>query len=192
MSLPDARSSNWRFVVPSDDLDPLLLDEPAVLRGATLTGQSSPAVVVPDVGAWADTARPSGVVDLAAAAVADGGWLCVGFGNRLFPGGRRGAMTLRTARRRLHRAGLVTERVYLPLPDHRHPALLVDAAGRAQLDHVFRTLFLTYLPGSSTRVSMARRLLSAARGAAVLTPHRLRVALAPGYLVLARRPGGPL
>ena len=91
-------------------------------------------------------------------------------------------MTLHTAQRRLRRAGLVVQRVYLPLPDHRHPALLVDAAGRAQLDHVFRTLFLTYLPGSSARVRLLRRLLAAARRAAVLAPHRVRVALAPGYL----------
>ena len=125
----------------------MLLDDGVALREAGLRDRSSPAVVLPDVALW--KASPTSVLDLAAAAVAEGGWLCVGFANRLFPGGRRGAMTLHTAQRRLRRAGLVVQRVYLPLPDHRHPALLVDAAGRAQLDHVFRTLFLTYLPGSS-------------------------------------------
>ena len=98
-------------------------------------------------------------------------------------------MGLHRALATLRSAGLSPASVHLLLPDHRHPALLVDAHQRDQLDYVFRHLFLTYVPGSSRRVRAARRLLSVARRAALVAPHRLRVGCAPGYCVVAWRPG---
>ena len=83
MTEPDARGSNWRFVVPTGDAVPVILDDGQALREAGLRDRSSPAVVLPDVALW--KASPTSVLDLAAAAVAEGGWLCVGFANRLFP-----------------------------------------------------------------------------------------------------------
>jgi hypothetical protein len=195
MPAPDARTTNWRFVAPEGDAEVQLLDDEAAHQHRTvleaLGSRPCPAVVVPDLAVWAGRAGVINVLGSAATRVAPGGWLCVGFPNRLFPGSsrRRGAMTLRAARATLDSEGLHAERVYLPLPDHRRAALLVDAASPAQLDYVFRRLFLTYVPGGSTRVRLLRRLLVLARRLALITPQPLRVALAPGYLVIARRPG---
>jgi hypothetical protein len=126
----------------------------------------------------------------AAQGVAPGGWLCVGFPNRLFPGAAhaRGAMALHTARATLRAAGLTPKAVYVQLPDHRHPALLVDARRRGELDYFFEHLFVTYIPGSSVRVRLLRRILVAVRPIGRLMPHRVRVACAPGYCLVAWRP----
>jgi hypothetical protein len=88
----------------------------------------------------------------------------------------------------LRTAGLTPRTVYLPLPDHLRPALLVDSRHRGQLDYVFQHLFVTYVPGSSLRVRLARKALVAVRRIGLVLPHRVRVACAPGYCVVAWRP----
>jgi hypothetical protein len=194
MSTTDARELNWRFVLPDEPAGLLVLSREEAGRHRSLADAidktTSAGVVVPDLSLWA--ARRSGPCLLldAAKAVAPGGWLCVGFPNRLFPGSvnRRGAMALRTARATLRTAGLTPRTVYLPLPDHLRPALLVDSRHRGQLDYVFQHLFVTYVPGSSLRVRLARKALVAVRRIGLVLPHRVRVACAPGYCVVAWRP----
>jgi hypothetical protein len=194
MSSPDARELNWRFVLPDEPAGLLVLDREQAGRHRSLAdaldNTTSAGIVVPDLSLWADRrSGPCLLVDVAQA-VAPGGWLCVGFPNRLLlPGSvnARGSMALRTARATLRTAGLTMTAVYLPLPDHRHPALLVDARHRGELDYFFEHLFVTYLPGSSVRVRLLRRLLVAVRRVGLLMPHRVRVACAPGYCVVAWR-----
>ncbi|MDX6228995.1 MAG: hypothetical protein QOI76_2385 [Frankiales bacterium] len=194
MSSADARELNWRFVLPDEPAGLLLLGREEAHLHRRLADARGPAtsagVVVPDLSVWASRLSGHGVLRDAAQAVAPGGWLCVGFPNRLFPGAAaaRGAMALHTAKATLRAAGLAPRTVYLSLPDHRHPAVLVDARLRGQLDYVFQHQFLTYVPGSSARVRLARRGLVAVRRIALVMPQWLRVACAPGYCVLAWRP----
>lgn len=193
MAVPDARTANWRFVVPEGAAEVQLLDdEAASLYRSPLDALASEAraVVVPDLAVWVGRAGVPGVLAAIGSRLAPGGWLCVGFPNLLFPTspGQRGAMTLRAAKAALRSQGLHAERVYLPLPDHRRAALLVDAGSPAQLEYVFRRLFLTYVPGGSPGVLLLRRLLVLARRLALVAPQPLRVALAPGYLLVVRRP----
>jgi SAM-dependent methyltransferase len=194
MSSPDARELNWRFVLPDEPAGLLLLGHAEAGRHRSLAEAvdhaTAAGVVVLDVSEWAARVSGRSVLRDAAQAVAPGGWLCVSFPNRLFPGATtaRGAMALHTARATLRAAGLVPRTVYLPLPDHRHPALLVDARLRGQLDYVFEHLFVSYVPGSSFRVRLIRRVLVAVRRTALVMPQWLRVACAPGYCVLAWRP----
>lgn len=195
MSSPDARELNWRFVLPDEPAGLMVLNREEAGRhrslAAAIDNTMSAGVVVPDLSLWAERrSGPCLLVD-AAQAVAPGGWLCVGFPNRFFPlsVNARGAMALRTARATLRTAGLTTTAVYLPLPDHRHPALLVDARHRGELDYFFEHLFVTYLPGASVRIRLLRRVLVAVRRIGLVMPHRVRVACAPGYCVVAWRPG---
>jgi hypothetical protein len=193
MSTPDARCANWRFVVPDEPSGMLVLDAARASRGSCVNeaigGAQAPAVVVPDISAWTHRAGSRGVLREVARGVAPSGWLCVGFANRLSPAApqTRAALSLPVATATLKSAGLVVQTVYLPLPNHRRPAYLIDARHRATLDYVLRHLFLTYLPGSSALVRPGRKGLALARQAALALPHRLRVLAAPGYFVLARR-----
>ena len=169
-----------------------MLDETVAARSGDVTsalGEAPrPAIVVPDLSAWSGAQSPRRVLHELAGSVAPDGWLCVGFPNRWFPGTRAGAVGLAAATAALRAGGLCTTQVYLPLPDHRRPALLVDSRRRDELDYTFRHIFLTYVPGHSGWSRVTRRLLRVVRGVAVGIPHRLRVRLAPAYLVIARRP----
>jgi hypothetical protein len=193
MSSADARELNWRFVLPDEPAGMLLLSREEAGRHRNLADAvdqvTAAGVIVPDLSVWASRRSGPTVLRDAALAVAPGGWLCVAFPNRLFPGSTtaRGAMALHTATATLRAAGLVPKTVYLPLPDHRHPAMLVDARLRGQLDYVFEHLFLTYVPGSSVRVRLVRRLLVAVRRTALVMPQWLRIGCAPGYCILAWR-----
>lgn len=191
MTVVDARCLNWRFVLPGEPDGMVVLDQTVAARHSrvtdVLTGARWPAIVVPDLTVWSATVSPRRVLRDVAEAVAPGGWLCVGFLNRWFPGLGRGAIGLGAATATLEAAGLTATSLYLPLPDHRHPALLVDARHRGQLDYVFRHVFLTYLPGTSASTRASRRLLVAARRLAVVAPQPLRVRFAPAYYVIARR-----
>ncbi len=190
MIVVDARALNWRFVLPAEPADPIVLDQAAATMHGRLAdaliGAPWPALAVPDLTAWTAGASPRMVLRELAGAVAPGGWLCVGFPNRL-PGAAQGAIGVRAATATLRAAGLHLEELYLPLPDHRRPAVLVDARHRGQLDYVFRHAFLSYLPGPSKSAWLGRRLLVVARTLAVRIPHSVRVRLAPAYYVIARR-----
>lgn len=193
--MTDARTLNWRFVVP--DEPPGLLFLPAGGPGAgglaaALDGGPYPAVAVTDLGSLARRRPASAGRTLArlSAAVAPGGWLCAGFANASYPGTPPlvGALRIQTALRVLRRAGLSDPEVYFALPHQRCPALLVPAARPVELDHVLRQLFLTYVPSDGAWAMAQRRLLAALRRGALLTPHLVRTLLAPGFYVVARRP----
>jgi hypothetical protein len=194
MLSPDARFANWRFVVPDEPEDLLLLDDELAGRGGRLDeairGVRARGVVLPDISAWADGSDGRSVLRDVAGAVAPAGWLCVGFANRLCPPAmhNRHALSLFQATTTLESAGLVVRTVYLPLPDHRRPAFLIDSRYRGTLDYVLRHLFLTYLPGSSSITRLARLGLVIARRMSLLLPHGPRVLAAPGYVVIAGRP----
>jgi hypothetical protein len=193
----DARTLNWRFVVP--DEPPGLLFLPTgpgpgpVGLAAALAAGPYPAVAVTDLGSWARRRPAEAGRTLArlSAAVAPGGWLCAGFANASYPGTPPlvGALRIQTARRILRRAGLSDPEVYFALPHQRCPALLVPAARPVELDHVLRQLFLTYVPSDGAWAMAQRYLLAAFRRGALLTPHLVRTLLAPGFYVVARRPG---
>ena len=191
---PDARCANWRFVVPDEPEDLLLLDDERAGGGARLDevirGVRARGVVVPDISVWAGGSDGRSVLRDVAGAVAPAGWLCVGFANRLCPPamGNRNALSLVQATTTLQSAGLVVRTVYLPLPDHRRPAYLIDSRHRGTLDYVLRHLFLTYLPGSSSITRLARRGLVLARRMSLSLPHSPRVLGAPGYVVITGRP----
>jgi hypothetical protein len=194
----DARASNWRYVVPSQPAQPLVLDAGGAGIDSALSGQAWEAVVVTDLGAWVNRpgAKPTPMptvkhlLEDLCAQVAPGGWMCVGFANPWYPAGplARGSLALRTARRVLSKAGMTLEATYVGLPDHRHPALLVPAARPAELDHVLRRMLPTYVPRGVPLPRLSRRVMAILRAAAARTPQRLRLALLPGYLLLARRP----
>jgi hypothetical protein len=187
----DARTANWRFVVPDEPPGMVVLPTQRS-EAEPLAGVGPfPAVAVPDLTGWSLDGRraTAGLLGDLCRSVAPGGWLCLGFANALYPGApRRGALRLAAVRRVLRRSGLDPAEVYLGLPGHRGPALLVPAGRRAELDYVLQRLFLTYTPPDSAAPRLRRRLLAAARGVAVVVPHPLRAALAPGYVVVARRP----
>ena len=195
---PDARASNWRYVVPSKPAVALLVAPGAAGVETVRSGPAQDALVAPDLGAWSDRSSHGPGPALAAGQmlealcgqVAPGGWLCVGFANRWYPAGPlvRGSLGLGAARRVLARTGLTGAVTYVALPDHRHPALLVPADRAAELDHVLHRMLLTYVPSGAPMPRLTRRLLAALRGAAARTPHRLRVRLLPGYLIVAWRP----
>jgi hypothetical protein len=202
----DARTLNWRFVVP-DEPDGLLLlpvrdervpsavvvePDPAALESALAQGPY-PAVVALDLGRWAALGRHGGAGRLLArlcAAVAPGRWLCVGFANTWYPGApwRPGALGLQTAVQTIRRAGLSDQEVYLALPSQRHPAFLVPAARPAELSHVIDRLFFTYVPADLPWAMTRRALLGVLRPGAAHAPHGLRRQLAPGFCIVARRP----
>lgn len=187
----DARSLNWRFVVPEEPSVAAVFDAPEGTDPDDTTGfgVGQRAVVVPDVAAWSRRRPAATTVQAAATSVASGGWLCISFANRWFPSAEpsRRRLTLRRALKALSSAGLDVCQVYLTLPDHRRPAMLVDSANPSQLDYVFRHVFLTYLPGNSFVVRATRRALAFARPLALRVPHSARVMLAPGYCIVARR-----
>jgi hypothetical protein len=199
----DARLLNWRFVVPDEPDGLLLLPAGAeMLPGAvmpapgrltrTLLDRHYPAVVVPDLAAWAPHGRPAGasrlLADLAAT-VAPGGWLCAGFPNRWYPAGpwRAGSTSLPAALRAVGRAGLAGAEVYAALPDQRRAAFLVPLARPAEMDHMLRVLFETSFPSGGRGAVAIRRILSALRRAALAAP-RTRRHLVPAYYLVAQRP----
>lgn len=202
----DARTLNWRFVVPDEPEGLLLLPvggerlESAVVAEPGPQGLASalangpyPAVAALDLGGWAargGQGLPGRLLARLCSAVAPAGWLCVGFANPWYPGApaRTGSLAPRTALRVLRRGGLTGAEVYLALPSQRRPALLVPAARPAELGHVLDRLFFPYVP-AELRLAMTRReLLAALRRGAAVAPHGLRIRLAPAYCVVARRP----
>ena len=194
----------WQFVAPANAPELLALAGPtdcprgavAVRPGdlaAYLRAAGWPAVAAPDLGrvsAADGNARLAATTELLGRQVAPGGWLLVGVANAWYPGNRASSGTLSLAglRGAIQRAGLRIDALYLAFPDHRHPAVLANAATAAALDQVLYRLPTTYVDGGGRWPRTRRRvrmLMALAAGAA---PHRLRVRFAPGYFVLARRP----
>src|SRR5438105_4122771 len=141
----DGRASNWRYVVPTDAGDPVVVGPGGASLDEVVAGPRLPAVVLPDLGSAVRAprvaAQPRGARELLArlcAQVAPGGWFAVGFANRWYAARplSRGSLGLAAARRGLRDAGLDACEAYIALPDHERPALLVPADHRSELDHV--------------------------------------------------------
>jgi hypothetical protein len=192
--MTDARTLNWRFLVPDEPVGMLVLpvgDEPGDRTPPALG--TVPAVVALDLAAA--TGHPTRrqcrqLLTKLSTAVAPGGWLCVGFANAYYPRApwRRGALTLTGASRTMRRAGLGPATVYAALPDHRHPALLVPLTGPDELRFALENLIATYEPAGPALPRLRRRLLQAQRRAALAAPPALRAATVPAYCLLSRRP----
>ena len=204
--ITDARRTNWQFVLPADPADALLLPAggddlatrerleqlDAAARRVACDGAVRPAVVAPDVSGWARDCglRAADVLGLVAGAVAPGGHLYAGFANALFPArpAARTGLTLRACRRVLAAAGLDLVAAYVTLPDHRLPALMVPTEGDG-LAYVLRHQVFAFSASSSRLVGPAQRAaVRTMRAVALSGPAGARVALAPAYGVLARRP----
>jgi hypothetical protein len=198
----DARLLNWRFVVPDEPEGLLLLPaDTETLPGAVTPGQDLltqalvdgdyPAVAVPDLAVWVPRGQRQGASRLLArlaAAVAPGGWLCVGFPNRWYAAApRAGSISLWAALGVVRRAGLTGVEVYAALPDQRRAAFLVPLARPAEMDHMLRVLFETSFPSGGRGAITFRRILSVLRRVACAAP-RARRHLVPAYYVVARRP----
>jgi hypothetical protein len=198
----DARVLNWRFVVPGEPEGLLLLPadsetlpgavtaEGDVLDGALLA-RCYPAVAAPDLAAWTPHRQREAARLLAglATAVAPGGWLCVGFPNRWYPGAplRAGSLSSGRAVRTIRRAGLTGAELYAALPEQRRAAFLVPLARRSEMDYMLRVLFDTSFPAGGRRAVAFRRILSILRRVALATP-RARQHFVPAYYLVARRP----
>lgn len=214
--MADARASNWRFLVPDEPAGMLVLPVGDETADVPPPAQATPAGLIPAARPAADGDHPlqTGAypavvaLDVAAgtlhatrrqcwrrlaelaAAVAPGGWLCVGFANAHYPRSpwQSGALTPTVADRALRRAGLGPAVVYAALPDHRHPALLVPLARPAELRFALQHLVPTYEPAGTAHPRARRRLLQAQRSAALAAPQALRAAFVPAYCLLSRRP----
>jgi hypothetical protein len=204
--MTDARTTNWRFVVPAATGSQLVLpvgDEqppgavtpartPAGLRAALAEGPWT-AVVAADLSRWTSVAGLPTVQLLAllADAVAPGGYLFAGFPGRLYPMhlASRGAVLPARAKRVVRRRGLELVSTYVALPTASCPALIVPVDSAAELDYVLRNLTFPYTPSNRPVVGRARQeLMRVMQAAAQRAPHDLRVAGAPGHAMLAVRP----
>lgn len=195
----DARQLNWRYIAPSEPAGLIVLPPADDSKDGGRHGVRSferiiadgpyPAVVIPDAASAAASfdVPPRHLLESAAEAVAQGGWLLIGFSNMWSPLGRGRRLRLAAVSRLLERARLRITATYVPLPDTRHPAVLVPMERAYELDHVLRAMFLTYLPPDSSSGLVGRRLLPLARSVALRTPHRLRKHFAPAYFLIATR-----
>lgn len=189
----DARTSNWRFAVPSDPVAPVVVGLDGLPLDQVLAGGPLGAVFASDLAAWVRPGAgtsPRDALTALCARTAAGGWLAVGFANRWYPVRPKSAraLGLGSVRQAMARAGLTPVGTYLAFPDHLRPALLVPAQRAAELDHVLARMPVTFVPGTWPLPRLARRTLSVLRAVALHTPHPIRARLAPGYLVVARRP----
>jgi hypothetical protein len=207
--MTDARTLNWRFVVPAatgcllvlqiaDDVVPGAVQPAptaAGLRGVLAEGPFS-GVVVADVSAWSARTGVGSVRLLGqlAGAVAPGGYLYAGFPGRGYPlnVASRGAVLRFRATSTLRRHGLRLESSYVALPAASCPALIVPVDSPTELDYVLRHLSFPYAPSTRPFVGRVRQsLVRAGQAAAVRAPHWLRVAGSPGHALLAVRPESP-
>lgn len=203
--MSDARTMNWRFVVPATTGSLLVLpvDDEEVpgalapartgpgLRAALAEGPYS-TVVAADVSRWTSEVGLSAPRLLAAlaGAVAPGGHLYAGFPGRLCPllAGTNGAVLPFRVRSVLNRHGLQVAARFIALPTASCPALIVPVDSPEALDYVLRNLSFPYTPSSRPIVGRGRQaLVRAMQSAAARAPHGLRVAGAPGHGVLAVR-----
>jgi hypothetical protein len=202
--MPDARTLNWRYVVPDEPPGMLLLPvagettdravvaTPGGLAQLLADDAAFPAVAVMDLPSWSEHGGRAGSARLLGrlcGAVEPGGWLCLGFANARYPGSWRRSRTLRlrTVRRVLKRSGMAAPEVYAGLPHHTRPGILVPLRRRAELDFVLHHLFLTYAPADGRAPRLQRTALRLMRQAAVAGPHRGRSAFVPAYCLVTRR-----
>jgi hypothetical protein len=201
----DARTLNWRFLVPDEPEGLLLLPigeerVPAAIvperdrasLWAALDGRTYPAVVAADLSAWSTVAgtRPSELLDRLAASVATGGFLYAGFSNPWYPGTRRSdSLPWARARRIVEGRGMSGSLLYLAFPDHACPAYLVDASDRAALEYFVQRLSVPYVGGEGRSARVKQGALRAMRALARAAPHAARVRFAPAGAVVSRRPG---
>jgi hypothetical protein len=202
----DARALNWRFLVPDEPEGLLLLrvadeelsgavtpERTSSHLAAVLRAGSYPAVVAPDLGSWAslDGVGGSGrLLSSLASSVSPRGWLTIGLANPWYPihPFERGALGPRKAARILRSEGFGSISSYLAFPDQRCPAYLLGSDGHAELDYLLDRLFLPYVGNArGLGARLKRRVIGVFRRAALLTPHRIRAALAPAALLVARR-----
>jgi hypothetical protein len=201
----DARVLNWRFVVPGEPDGLLLLpvdgeatpgaevvdQAPDALAGALV--HSYPAVVAPDLTAWA-RAHHRGADDLLAAlagAVDRAGWIYAGFANRTSPASpwARGSLGRKRATEVLRRAGITEVEVLAALPDQRCPAFLLSTDDPAVLDYFLRRLFFPHAGGvAGWRARARQQLLRVLRAGALAASHSARVRHAPALAIIGRRP----
>jgi hypothetical protein len=204
--MSDARTMNWRYVVPAtagsllvlpvhDEEVPGALSPVRNLSGlrAALAEGPYDAVVASDVSRWTSDLglSTSRLLAALAGAVAPGGHLYTGFPGRLYPlqAASRGAVLPFRVHAALRRRGLEVVSTFITLPTASCPAVIVPVDSSAELDYVLRNLSFPYTPSSRPIVGRARQtLVRAMQAAAVRAPHALRVAGAPGHGVLAVRP----
>jgi hypothetical protein len=183
----DARRTNWKFLLPATSAPELVLEDGDLpLPGVRCSG----TVVAPDLGCWAPRVPAGPALGRLCDLVPAGGWLLVGFG-RPTPWTHRAGHTglsLRRAIRTARTHGLVVVECYGALPDQRRAAVLVPVRHRGELDDLLRRVPVTYVSRAAGLPRARRRLRQLARVCAMAGPHRPRVALLPGYFVLARRP----
>jgi hypothetical protein len=206
----DARPLNWRFVVPSTPERVLLLGPAGIAPGGSgpvsaveptrdaaalreaLDGAPYGAIAASDLDGWArlnGAASPRAFLQRLAEAVTPDGWLYLTVPNKLYPRrpAARGSMTLAGCTRALEAAGFADLETYVLLPDEQAPAYLVSTGDRFALDHFLRRLFLPYVPGDGWKSRTERRALAGMQRLALHAPHGMRVALAPGYGIVARK-----
>jgi hypothetical protein len=201
----DARTMNWRFVVPDEPPGLLLLRVgEEQLAGAVTPGDAGealsnaleagpyPAVVAQDLARWASLldVRPRDLLLQLGAGVEARGWLAVGISNPWSPTRPFGHGSVRATRaaRALNAAGFCSVRSYLAFPDQRCPAYLIGADDRAELNYLLGRLFLPYVGEvRGMRARIKQRVVRAGRRVALFLPHRLRVGLAPASLLVARK-----
>lgn len=207
--MTDARTTNWRYVVPTTGASLLLLpidgeEVPAArvpvaslegLREAIADGPYA-AVVAGDVSRWSRRLGLSStaLVAVLADVVAPGGYLYIGYPGRLYPLHvvSRGAVVPWRAAATVRRQGLQPVTAYLAMPSASRPALLVPVDQPAELDYVLQNLSFPYAPSSRPLVGRLRQaLVTWMQKAAMRSPHRLRVLCSPGHGLLAVRLVGP-
>jgi hypothetical protein len=203
----DARTLNWRFVVPAEPDGMLLLPSdgeriqgavvtertPEALVGALARGRY-PAVAIPDLTGWVgldpevESARE--LLQRLGASVAPGGWLYAGFANAyspLRPFGR-GTLSRASAVRALRAAGFDDPSVYVPFPDQRLPAYLVSAMRQNELGYFLRELSFPHVEDATgIRGMLRRRSRSLLQRAATALPPTLTARLVPSFAIVARR-----
>jgi hypothetical protein len=201
----DVRALNWRYLVPDEPASFLFLPvDGEALPGATIPNGNGglegalqrgpyPAVAAPDLAAWLEGGsekRPAGLLRRLADAVSPGGWLYVGFPNRLYPThpAAPGSLRLRSAIRVLRRRGFGEIRAFLPFPDQRCPAYLISTETQAPLRHFLARLVFPYVADQHDAERQQRRIMLM-RNVALASPHPIRVLFAPAGAVVARRPG---
>lgn len=201
----DIRALNWRYLVP-DEPDSLLFlpVDGEALSGSTVPNGNDglegvlqrgpyPAVAAPDLAAWLERGReksPAALLRRLADAVSPGGWLYVGFPNRLYPTrpGAPGSLRLRSAVKVLRRRGFREIRTFLPFPDQRCPAYLISTETQAPLRHFLARLVFPYVTDEQDAERQQRRIMLM-RNVALASPHPIRVLFAPAGALVARRDG---
>lgn len=203
--MSDARTLNWRFIVPGEPAGLLFLpadgerldagrlvprSRPALTEA--LAEGTYPAVVAVDAGGWSRETgiAPGRLLRRLAEAVEPGGYLCAGFPNPLYPArpSSRGSLGANRAERLLLQAGFEAPRVYLAFPGSDCPAYLVERDDPACIEYFVRHLAIPYAEGRGRSARARQHLLGLMRRAAVAAPHAMRARLAPAAVLVARRP----